>query len=95
VPAELASTGARPDGDAEVWEAARWVLGEIRRAKTDAKHSMRAPVERVLVRTVTDRAAALRLAEDDLKEAGGVANFDVEASADGADEAVEVRLARG
>ncbi len=48
------------------------VLGAVRKAKSEAQRSMRAPVERVVVRDSADRIAALQLAIDDLKEAGSV-----------------------
>ncbi|HEY1466628.1 MAG TPA: class I tRNA ligase family protein, partial [Acidimicrobiales bacterium] len=62
-------------GDPAVLEVVSDVLGQIRRAKTGAKRSMRAPVA---VLTVTDgpaRLAALALAEDDLRDAGGVVDL--------------------
>jgi valyl-tRNA synthetase len=62
-------------GDPAVLEVVSEVLGQIRRAKTGAKRSMRAPVA---VLTVTDgpaRLAALALAEDDLRDAGGVVDL--------------------
>ncbi|MCU1345994.1 MAG: valS, partial [Acidimicrobiia bacterium] len=68
-----------------------WVLGEIRRAKTEAKRSMRAPVERV---TVSSSAAAIELIRSvggDLCGAGSVAELVLEAT-DG-DPTVQVTLA--
>jgi valyl-tRNA synthetase len=49
------------------------VLGEIRKAKTIAKASMRAEVARVVVRDTPARLAALATAADDLRDAGRVA----------------------
>nr|MBA2280063.1 valine--tRNA ligase [Acidimicrobiia bacterium] len=43
------------DGDPAVLAAATWALGEIRRAKTEAKRSMRAEVERVVVHDTAER----------------------------------------
>ena len=67
-----------------------WALGEIRRAKTDAKLSMRAPVERVVLQAPDEVLAALRQAEGDLKEAGSVAEV---VYRPGEEPAVEVCLA--
>jgi valyl-tRNA synthetase len=68
-------TGPGDAGDPAVLEVVSEVLGHIRRAKTGAKRSMRAPVA---VLTVTDgpaRLAALARAEDDLRDAGGVVDL--------------------
>jgi valyl-tRNA synthetase len=48
------------------------VLGQIRRAKTTAKRSMRAAVATLTVADTPERIAALLLAEDDLCDAGGI-----------------------
>jgi valyl-tRNA synthetase len=61
-----------PDRSAVVYGCATSVLGEIRKAKTTAKRSMRAPVERVLVRDTGERLDALAAALDDLQLAGTV-----------------------
>ena len=50
------------DGDPLVSEVAGEVLGEIRKAKTEAKVSMRAEVASVVVRDTPERLAALALA---------------------------------
>ena len=59
-------------GEDAVFEVAAEVLGAVRRAKSEAKKSMRAPVERVVVSDTEERVGALRLAERDLKEAGTI-----------------------
>jgi valyl-tRNA synthetase len=62
-------------GDPAVFVTASEVVRSIRRAKTEAKKSMRAGVESV---TVTDEAGRLKLLEaaaDDVKEAGSIATF--------------------
>ena len=82
---------AAGDGDRGVAEVTGEVLGEVRRAKTEAKRSMRAPVARVVVRDTPERIAALQLALDDLKEAGSVREV-VLVQSDGASD-VEVALA--
>ncbi len=51
------------------------VLGQIRRAKTTEKRSMRWPVATLTVADTPERIAALRAAEDDLRDAGGVASL--------------------
>jgi valyl-tRNA synthetase len=73
-----------------VLEVAAEVLGLVRRAKTTAKRSMRAPVARL---TVTDSAArldALAAAEGDLCDAGGVVEL---VTVVGDEPAVDVELA--
>ena len=82
LPTEL-GPGAR-DGDVEVLDAVTSVLGEVRRAKTEAKRSMRAPVARVVVRG----HAAAREAAADLTDAGHISELGFEAG----DNAVEITL---
>jgi valyl-tRNA synthetase len=55
-----------------VLEVTAAVLGQIRREKTTAKRSMRSEVAVLTVADSAARIAALHLAEDDLKDAGGV-----------------------
>jgi valyl-tRNA synthetase len=67
--------GAPPVVDAEVdavLDVAAEVLGLVRRAKTTAKRSMRAPVSRLTVTDIPARLDALTAAEGDLRDAGGV-----------------------
>ena len=80
-----------PDADA-VLDVAAGVLGLVRRAKTTAKRSMRAPVARLTVTDTADRLAALAAAESDVRDAGGVVELTtvVGTAAD-----VEVELADG
>jgi len=66
------------------------VLREVRKAKSDARQPMRAPVRRVLVRDTAERLAALRLGEDDLMQAGSVQRMEMH---EHAQFAVEVELA--
>ncbi len=73
-----------------VLEAAAAVLGEIRKAKTTARASMRADVARVVVRDTAQRLAALASAQADVRDAGRVAELVTE-TADGF--AVDVVLA--
>jgi valyl-tRNA synthetase len=59
-----------------VYELAAWVLGEVRKTKALAKRSLRADVERVVVRDTEERLKVLRGVERDLREAGNVAAID-------------------
>jgi valyl-tRNA synthetase len=54
-------------------EAAGLVLGAARRAKTQARLPLRAPVTRVVVAGTPERLAAVRAAEPDLRAAGRIA----------------------
>ncbi|MGA2320489.1 MAG: valine--tRNA ligase [Solirubrobacteraceae bacterium] len=66
------------------------VLREVRKAKSQARRPMRAPVSRVVVRERPERLAALALGEADLLAAGAIARIEpVEAQ----EFAVEVELA--
>jgi valyl-tRNA synthetase len=76
--------------DPKVLDVATAVLGHVRKAKTEAKRSMRAPVARVVVRDSAERLAALRHAEADVREAGSIAELVLEESAE---PSVEVTLA--
>ena len=76
--------------DPIVLEVTFQVLGQVRRAKSEAKLSQRTPVARVVIRDTPERVRALRVAEDDLRDAGSIAELTYEA----ADELeVEVTLA--
>ncbi len=66
------------------------VLREVRKAKSDARQPMRAPVSRVVVHDTAERLAALVLGEDDLLQAGSIER--VETAEDG-EFGVEVELA--
>ena len=61
------------------------VLGRIRKAKSDAKVSMRAEVETVTVTDTPDRIAALSLAAGDVRSAGSVLDLQLAGLADGAE----------
>ncbi len=68
--AGLGSTG--PSAAGPVLEVVAEVLGQVRRAKTTEKRSMRWPVATLTVADTAERIAALLAAEDDLRDAGGV-----------------------
>ena len=66
----------------------------MRKAKSEARRSMRAEVERVVVRDTPERLQALAAATADLREAGHIAELVTEAITDeGATPSVEVELA--
>jgi len=67
------------------------VLREVRKAKSQARRPMRAPVQRVLVRDTAERLHALELGEGDLRQAGSIELL--ERIEDG-EFAVEVELAQ-
>jgi hypothetical protein len=51
------------------------VLTELHRAKTSARRSLRTDVERLVIEDAGDRVAALLAVEDDLRQAGCVADL--------------------
>ena len=59
-------------GDVGIYSAAIALLGDLRRAKSEAKLSPRALVERVVVVAPAEELAALRQVEDDLKVAQNI-----------------------
>ena len=68
-------------------------LGAIRKAKTEAKVSIKAPVESVVATLVAERAAALRLSASDVADAGAVGTLTVHDAADEASTSLAVKLA--
>ena len=68
-------------------------LGGIRKAKTEAKVSIKAPVESVMATQTAERAAALRLSASDVADAGAVGTLTVHDTADEASTALAVTLA--
>ena len=77
-------------GDPAVLATAAEVLTEVRRAKSEAKRSMRAEVISITVTDVTERLAALQSAAADVRGAGVIASIE---TADGEAFAVAVTLA--
>jgi valyl-tRNA synthetase len=63
--------------DRAALDVAGEVLGEIRKAKTAAKVSMRAAVARVQVSDTAERVTLVRAVEEDLREAGNVGVMDI------------------
>ncbi len=89
---ELRTLSGPRDVSADVWAVAGEVLGRIRKAKSDAKVSMRAEVATVTVTDTPDRLDALRSASADVCDAGRVADLRTETVAEGAEPSVVVEL---
>jgi valyl-tRNA synthetase len=92
--AELAAAAAggasEPEREAMALEVTAEALSEVRKAKSQARRPMRAPVRRVVVRDTAERLQALQLGKGDLLEAGTIELLELVE----ADElAVEVELA--
>jgi valyl-tRNA synthetase len=75
-----------PGGDPDVLEVASAVLGELRKAKTEAKRSMKTPILRAVV---TDKSGLAKLVESDLRDAGNVRDLSF---VEGDELAVDVEL---
>ena len=84
--------GAGVAGDPAVLATAAAVLGQVRKAKTEAKLSIRAEAARVVVRGPDE--AVVRASEADLRAAGNIADFLFVPAPDG-ELAAEVTLAEG
>ncbi len=65
------------EGDPAVLKAASEALIGIRRAKTEAKASQKTPVARLVLRAPNATAAALTLAEGDLKAVGRIESLEI------------------
>jgi valyl-tRNA synthetase len=68
-----AAGGVGPSG--AVLQVAGEVLGGVRKAKSEARVSMRAPVQRLVVRGAADRLAAVRAVQGDLTSSGSIAEI--------------------
>ena len=68
-------------------------LGAIRKAKTEAKVSIKAPVESVVATQTAERAAALRLSASDVADAGAVGSLSVHDAADDTSTSLAIKLA--
>ncbi len=68
--------------DQGIYEVAAAVLGEVRKAKTEAGVSLRADVETAVVHDTAERLALLAAASSDVAEAGCVAILSTEAADD-------------
>ena len=78
--------------DAAVLDAASQTLSEVRKAKTEAKRSLRAVAEQVIVFNAQERLDLIELARDDLMEAGRIEHLQLVRQDDGNPE-VQVTLA--
>jgi valyl-tRNA synthetase len=74
----------------ELWPAASEILGAVRKAKTSAGLSLRAPVESIQVTAAGSSLPGLRAAEDDLREAGVIASITWQAAGEPAEAGVDV-----
>jgi valyl-tRNA synthetase len=84
---------ARRDGRAQedlALELTADVLRAVRKAKSDGRHGMRAPVQRLAVTDTPERLAALSLGLEDLRAAGAIAKFEL---LDGDELSVSVEIA--
>ncbi|MGH9182475.1 MAG: valine--tRNA ligase [Acidimicrobiales bacterium] len=79
-------------GDPLVMDVAAEVLGQVRKAKTTARRSLRTPVDRVVVTDGAARLVALHQAQGDLVEAGRIADLVL---VEGPEPSVEVSLPEG
>jgi valyl-tRNA synthetase len=62
----------KTDGDPAVLETAGAVLAEVRKAKSNAKTSMKTPVTSLVITDTPERLALVRLAKTDIVNAGVV-----------------------
>jgi valyl-tRNA synthetase len=76
-----------------VLAVAAGVLGAVRKAKSEAKRSMRSEVTSVTVTDTPERLALLALAADDVRSAGRIASLTTHEAPEGAALSVEVELA--
>ena len=83
---------AATDGDPAVYAVAADVLGEIRRAKSEAKRPLRTEVSSATATDTQPRIDALQLAIQDVIDAGRVSDFNT-AISDGGGPSVAVELA--
>jgi len=88
---ELAADAGAPRPEEEIaLDVTADVLREVRKAKSQARRPMRAPVKRVIVRDTAKRLDALALGSDDLLGAGAIERLE---PVEGGEFAVEVELA--
>jgi valyl-tRNA synthetase len=88
--AELSATAPVDSRDDVALALAADVLREVRKAKSQARRKMRAPVSRVIVHDVPERLSALSLGAEDLREAGAIEALE---QREAEEFAVEVELA--
>jgi valyl-tRNA synthetase len=88
----LSGTTTQPDSDQSVLVIAADVLRQIRKAKSDAKRSVRAEATSVTVMDTRPSIAAVRAALGDLRSAGNVRELITVELPDGAEATVDVQL---
>ncbi|HEV7828048.1 MAG TPA: valine--tRNA ligase [Pseudonocardiaceae bacterium] len=88
----LSGTATQPDSDPSVLVIAADVLRQIRKAKSDAKRSVRAEATSVTVMDTRPGIAAVQAALGDLRSAGNVRELITVELADGAEATVDVQL---
>jgi valyl-tRNA synthetase len=88
----LAHADGLPDGDPSVLVIAADVLRQIRKAKSDAKRSVRAEATSVLVIDSAPRIAAVQAVLADLCSAGNVRELTTAELTNGAEATVDVQL---
>ncbi len=64
--------GAVNGTDPAVLDVVGSALAEVRKAKSEQRRSQRSEVASLLVKDLADRVAALRMAEQDLRDAGHI-----------------------
>jgi valyl-tRNA synthetase len=79
-------------GDPTVLAVAAEVLGALRKAKTEAKRSMKSTITRAEVADTPERIAAARLVASDLRDAGNVVDLVLTEAGDDAALTVAVEL---
>ncbi len=87
---DLLAAAGGAGGDPELLVVAGEVLAQVRKAKSTAKTSMKAPVERLVVVADPERAGRVRRAQADLANAGVVGQFVIH---DEGEPMIEVTLA--
>ena len=80
-------------GDPAVLGAAAEVLGQVRRAKSEARRKLRTPVEQAHVTASPEFLASLSAATGDLCDAGNIVDLTLDGSTDGEAPIVEATLA--
>jgi valyl-tRNA synthetase len=75
-----AADGLRAHGpiDLSVFAAATQILSQVRKTKSTAKVSLKAPVARIVIRDSHERVLALQRVVSDLKAAGSIADVDID-----------------
>ncbi len=82
-----------PAGDPAVLAAASEVLGQVRRAKSEARRKLRTPVTQAHVTAPADFLEALAAAGGDLCDAGNIVELVLSPAADSEAPSIEARLA--